>query len=69
VQREKLAGLLRALDAVSPLATLQRGYSITLAKATGKVIQRVDETAVGDTLETRLARGRLISQVSEVKDS
>jgi exodeoxyribonuclease VII large subunit len=69
VQREKLAGLSRALDTVSPLATLQRGYSITLAKATGKVILRAAETAVGDILETRLASGRLISQVSEVKDS
>ena len=51
------------------LATLQRGYSITLAQATGKVIQRAAETRVGDTLETRLASGRIISQVSEVKDS
>jgi exodeoxyribonuclease VII large subunit len=69
VQREKLAGLSRALETVSPLATLQRGYSITLAQATGKVIQRAAETRVGDTLETRLASGRIISQVSEVKDS
>jgi len=69
VQREKLAVVSRALDAISPLATLQRGYSITLAAATGRIIHRADETAVGDILETRLAAGRVLSRVSEVKDS
>lgn len=69
VQREKLAGLTRALDTVSPLATLSRGYSITLAGTAGKVILRAADAAVGDILETRLASGRLISQVSEVKDT
>jgi exodeoxyribonuclease VII large subunit len=68
-QREKLAVVSRALDAISPLATLQRGYSITLATATGRVVRSADETAVGDILETCLASGRVLSQVSEVKKS
>jgi len=68
VQREKLAGASRALDTISPLATLQRGYSITLAAATGKVVHRAAEVTVGDLLETRLAHGRVVSQVREVKD-
>lgn len=68
-QREKLAGLTRALETVSPLATLERGYSITFNRSTGQVIHRAAETAVGDTLETRLASGRLISKISEVKES
>jgi exodeoxyribonuclease VII large subunit len=67
VRREKLAGASRALDTVSPLATLQRGYSITLSAATGKVIHRAADTAVDDLLETRLAHGRVVSQVREVK--
>jgi len=69
VRREKLAGASRALDAISPLATLQRGYSITLARASGKVLHQAGQSAVGDILETRLAKGSIISQVSEVKDS
>jgi exodeoxyribonuclease VII large subunit len=68
-QREKLAVVSRALDAISPLATLQRGYSITLARATGRVVRGASETAVGDILETCLASGRILSQVSEVKNS
>jgi len=68
-QREKLAVLSRALDTVSPLATLQRGYSITLNAATGRVIRQAADAEAGDMLETRLSRGRLISQVQESKDS
>ena len=67
VRREKLAGAVRALDAISPLATLQRGYSITLSASTGKVLHQAADTTVGELLETRLARGRVISQVREVK--
>jgi exodeoxyribonuclease VII large subunit len=68
-RRERLAVSARALDAISPLATLQRGYSITLRANSGKVLRRADECVVGDILETRLARGRLFSRVSEVKNS
>jgi exodeoxyribonuclease VII large subunit len=68
-QREKLAVVSRALDAISPLATLQRGYSITLAAATGRVVRSTGEAAVGDILETCLASGHILSQVSEVKNS
>ena len=50
-----------------PLATLQRGYSITLNTADGSVMQDAALAAVGDVLETRLANGRLISEVREVK--
>ena len=67
VRREKLAGASRALDAISPLATLQRGYSITLSAVTGKVIQRAADTGAGELLETRLAQGRVLSEVREVK--
>jgi exodeoxyribonuclease VII large subunit len=68
-QREKLAVVSRALDAISPLATLQRGYSITLNSATGQVIHQASDATSGDILETRLSRGRIISQVRETKDS
>lgn len=68
-RREKLAVLSRALEAISPLATLQRGYSITLNKPGGSILQNAQQTKIGDSLETRLARGRIFSQVTEVKSS
>jgi len=63
---EKLAVLSRALDAISPLATLQRGYSITLQQADGSVVHSAQQVRSGDTLETRLARGRILSKVTGV---
>jgi len=68
-QREKLARATHALDTISPLATLQRGYSITLDRASGHVIHQATEVSAGDRLETRLARGQIISQVQEIKHS
>jgi exodeoxyribonuclease VII large subunit len=68
-RREKLAILSRALDSISPLATLQRGYSITLKQPEGIVVHTASQTRIGDTLETRLATGSIISQVEEIKDT
>ncbi len=62
--REKLAILARALETVSPLATLQRGYSITLAAGSGQVITDSRQVAPGDALETRLSSGRVFSTVT-----
>jgi exodeoxyribonuclease VII large subunit len=66
-RRETLAILSRALQTVSPLATLQRGYSITLKAKEGTVLLAGTQATIGETLETRLARGRIYSQVTEIK--
>ena len=50
-----------------PLATLQRGYSITLNATDGTVLLDSAQARVGDTLETRLARGRVYSCITDVK--
>ncbi len=60
-RRLELAG--RTLHAVSPLATLDRGYAI-VADSAGKVLQDVSSLAPGDRVETRLARGRFSATVT-----
>ena len=60
--RSQLAGLERALNAVDPLAVLQRGYSIT-TDAQGRSIRDHADCGVGDIVETRLAAGRLRSRI------
>ena len=62
---QRLAHRAQQLDTVSPLATLSRGYSITL-NGKGKVLQAADDTVVGDTLTTRLRDGSVTSTVTEV---
>jgi exodeoxyribonuclease VII large subunit len=51
------------LDAVSPLATLKRGYSIT-RDSSGKVIHRAHDLKTGDQLITRVADGEVFSTVN-----
>ncbi|MGO4998578.1 exodeoxyribonuclease VII large subunit [Oceanisphaera sp. W20_SRM_FM3] len=52
------------LNAISPLATLARGYSITQHNA--QVITAASQVQVGDTLRTRLAQGEVVSRVEQV---
>jgi exodeoxyribonuclease VII large subunit len=61
LQRQRLrSGLLgRTLSAVSPLATLGRGYSILLDADSGVVVSRALEVRPGQTLRARLADGEL----------
>lgn len=62
---QKKAGLtaaLSALQAVSPLATLERGYSLTIRKSDGRILRAPAEVASGELIETRLAGGILLSR-------
>ncbi len=63
----RLDGLLRRLDALSPIAVLRRGYSLTTA-ADGAVVLRAKDVKPGDRLTTRLAEGRLTSEILEVRE-
>lgn len=56
----------RALAAVSPLAVLGRGYSITRL-SDDRVLRSAADVQPGDTLETLLAEGRVLSQVQAEK--
>jgi len=56
--------LISKLNVLSPLATLDRGYSIT-RNTKGNVIQNQRDTEEGETIETILNDGKLISTVTE----
>jgi exodeoxyribonuclease VII large subunit len=62
--RERLAPLERTLNAVSPLATLQRGYAIVM-NADGRILRDADAAAPGSIIEARLAQGSLRAKVEE----
>ncbi|GGO88904.1 exodeoxyribonuclease 7 large subunit [Marinobacterium nitratireducens] len=65
-KRLRSAALAGQLNAVSPLATLERGYAI-VQDTQGRVIEDASQVAAGDIIETRLARGSLRSQVTETQ--
>ena len=58
----RLGGLLHSL---SPLATLDRGYAL-VTDAQGQLVTDSQQVAKDDLLTTRLARGKLVSQVKEI---
>ncbi|MET0328753.1 MAG: exodeoxyribonuclease VII large subunit [Luteimonas sp.] len=53
-----LRGLARSLEAVSPLATIARGYSI-LQQPDGGIVRRTTDVTPGDPVHARLADGTL----------
>lgn len=56
----------RALQALSPLAVLERGFSISKRVPGGELIQSVKQVQVGDRLATLVADGQILSQVLQV---
>ena len=63
-QRERLARLAAALDAMSPLKVLGRGYAIA-QKENGAVIASVADAEAGEEFVLRLRDGRLRSRVEK----
>ncbi|HWS78054.1 MAG TPA: exodeoxyribonuclease VII large subunit [Thermomonas sp.] len=64
----QLRGLARSLHAISPLATVARGYSI-LQHGDGRVVRSVDDVAIDERLDARLHDGRLRLRVEGKQDS
>jgi exodeoxyribonuclease VII large subunit len=54
----RLRGLARSLAAISPLATVARGYAI-LQHLDGRIVRRISDAATGDALDARVSDGQL----------
>lgn len=54
-----------ALDAMSPLAVLQRGYALAQDRG-GKLIRDAANVQIGDAVGLRLAKGALLCRVEEI---
>lgn len=65
--RLRLRGLARSLEAVSPLATIARGYSI-LRREDGSVVRSVFDTTPGEALDARVVDGSLRVRVESAPD-
>jgi len=59
---EKLVLLVRTLNAVSPLATLERGYAIVSIEG-GEILRDAADVKPGTVIEARLAQGRIRAKV------
>jgi len=64
LRQERLAGLVGRLAAVSPLATLERGYAIVRRRADGSIVRSTAQVAVGDGVTVRVHDGEFDAAVT-----
>jgi exodeoxyribonuclease VII large subunit len=63
---ERLRGLTGALEALSPLKVMGRGYSLVYRLPGGELVRDAKQVKGGDELRIRLARGEVTSRVEKV---
>jgi exodeoxyribonuclease VII large subunit len=63
--RDRLSAIACRVEALSPLAVLGRGYSVTTREDDGSVIQDSTQVAAGEAIVTRVAQGQIRSIVAD----
>lgn len=63
---QKILGLSRTLQAISPLASLSRGYAIVSDATSKKILRNSKEVKSGQKIITKLAKGELLCEVKEL---
>ncbi len=66
--RTRLGLAANSLDALSPLAVLQRGYAIAQGQS-GNLLRDAQSASVGDSIRVRLAKGGLKARVESIEES
>jgi exodeoxyribonuclease VII large subunit len=61
---QRLALASRTLDAVSPLATLGRGFAVVSRVDDGRLLRDAQDAPAGTEIEARLARGSVRARVT-----
>ncbi|MGD8322770.1 MAG: exodeoxyribonuclease VII large subunit, partial [Gammaproteobacteria bacterium] len=65
--RHRVGLAARAMQSLSPLATLERGYAIVTG-ADGQILRTSGNTQLGDSLSVRLSRGTLRASVTAIEN-
>jgi exodeoxyribonuclease VII large subunit len=67
--RQRTEGCLGKLQTLSPLAVLERGYSIARLLPSGEVIRRASDLKVTSRVNVKVHRGEFIARVEEIKEN
>lgn len=67
LHRKSVLAFAGKLEALSPLAIIDRGYSICTKLPEGTLVRSVEELAVGDALQILFTDGEAVSEVKEKK--
>lgn len=65
-QHDRVALAAGRMEALSPIAILARGYSVTVSANDQRIVRSADELVAGDLLLTTLGQGRIASRVESV---
>jgi exodeoxyribonuclease VII large subunit len=65
LQRKSVQAFMGKLDALSPLAILDRGYSICSKLPEGTIVRSVTDISVGDALKVLFTDGEAVSEVKK----
>ena len=66
IRQRRLALACKALDTVSPLATLERGYAIVSRAGEREILRQASAVKPGEQVAARLAQGTLLCTVDDV---
>jgi len=58
-------GIMGRLNALNPLAILERGYSVSFTEK-GEIIKDARQVSIGDRLQTRLHKGSVTAKVTDI---
>jgi len=64
--RELLRKNSAVLESLSPLAVLQRGYSITRSTVSGMIIRQADALSIGADVNVQLAKGNFNAKIEKI---
>lgn len=64
--RELLRKNSAVLESLSPLAVLQRGYSITRSTASGMIVRQADALSIGADVNVQLAKGNFNAKIEKI---
>ena len=65
--RQRMEGSIGKLNTLSPLAVLERGYSITRLLPSGAIIRRAAAVQEADRVKVQLHQGEFIARVEEIQ--
>jgi exodeoxyribonuclease VII large subunit len=65
-RRERMRSLISALDSLSPLAILARGYSLVETIPDGRIVRKASDVTVNEEVGITLSEGRLMCEVRHI---